>query len=287
VTPEEYAAKQAVISAAIANFIVQFAQFITQRALSPTEWVSVLKLIFPEVSRRRDDAAELGRQFYDYQRALAHPELPRNEVFLETYDFDRFVKSMDPARQLMSQADSQNGIVRLALQAVREVENAGRQQIIHAVQEDPATQILRGWARVATGRETCAWCLMLVSRGPTYLGADTAGLDLDDTSAQRMIAAGEDVSEYMEQWHSGCDCKVIPVFRQQDWVGKEAADRALELWIDATKVAQLSRKLGPSIKKSGKDKGRELTLNEETINVLRSMLDTGEINPAEYAALAA
>lgn len=44
------------------------------------------------------------------------------------------------------------------------------------------------WARVPTGSETCAWCLMLASRGFDYLSSDTA-------------RAGN---------HNGCDCMVVP-----------------------------------------------------------------------------
>lgn len=44
------------------------------------------------------------------------------------------------------------------------------------------------WARVPTGFETCAWCLMLASRGFDYLSSDTA-------------RAGN---------HNGCDCMVVP-----------------------------------------------------------------------------
>jgi len=287
-TPEEYAAQQAAISALTAKYVLQFGQFFTKPILSIAEWLGVLQLLFPEIQRRREESAALARVFYDYQRDLYHPELPRNDRFLEEYKFEKFVENMDVARQKMSQEDSPtDALGTLALRSVREVENAGRQQIIHAVQDEPNLKLLRGWARVATGRETCAWCLMLISRGPIYMAADTAGLDLDDESAARMIAAGEDVTEFMEQWHDGCDCKVVPVFRRQDWFGQKAADRALELWNDATKVATLARKIAPSTKKSGKDKGRELTLNEEVINILRDRLTNGDITPTEWAALAA
>lgn len=152
---------------------------------------------------------------------------------------------------------------------------------------------IRGWARVATGRETCAWCLMLISRGPTYLGADTAGLDLDETSAlaafrdaSDMETFFADISDYMEEWHVGCDCKVVPVFKSEHWFGEAEAKRALVLWNDATKTAKLLHKLGPT-KRSGKNKGKDLTLNEVVINVLRDRLNSGEISTSEFAALTA
>lgn len=287
--PEEYAAQQAAISAAIAKYVLTFGQFFTRPALAIADWLNLLSLLFPEVKRQRDEAAGLARLFYDSQRELHHPNLPTNARLLEPYEYQWFVENMDPVRQRMSQEDSPgDALPSLALRAVREVENGGRKQIIHAVQEDPNLKMLRGWARVATGRETCAWCLMLVSRGPIYMGADTAGLDLDDESAARMIAAGEDVSEFMEQWHDGCDCKVVPVFKQQGWAGQEAADRALDLWNDATKTAKLLIKLEPDRKHlAGKKKGKPFTLNEVVINVLRDRLTNGDITSTEWAALSA
>lgn len=359
-TPEEYAAQQAIISAAIARYVLSLAQFVTRPALAVSEWLRLLELIFPEISRRRDQSAALARTFYDSQREQFHPELPRNERPLEGTGFREFVSNMDPVRERMSQADSpQDAVAALALRAVREVENAGRQQTIHAVKNDddlkaflervrrgtpqetpvepepspvieaPAANerrqtnsrtinlierwaevnasrdetprpvlgydgepvrrsstLIQGWARVATGRETCAWCLMLVSRGPVYGAAARAGLDLEDDEAQEMIAAGEDVRPFMEQWHTGCDCKVIPVFDRENWYGKEAADRALELWNEATKEAISLEDTG-LVHKSGKKKGRPFTRNELAINALRRRLERGEISTSEFAALAA
>lgn len=286
-TPEEYAAQQAVISAAIARFVLSFGEFFASPFLTLAQWLRLLELLFPEIERKRTEAASLAREFYDYQRALHHPDLPRNDRPLEGTDFREFVSNMEPVRQRMSQADSrESALAALTLRAVREVENAGRQQIIHAVKNDPETRIVQGWARVATGRETCAWCLMLISRGPVYLGADRAGLDLDDTSAQQMIAAGEDVSEYMEQWHAGCDCKVVPVYDRQNWFGKAAQDRAAELWAEATKEAIALEDRGLK-HPSGKKKGKPFTRNELAINALRRRLERGEISTSEFAALAA
>lgn len=304
-SPEEYAARQALITAATANFVYQFGQFWARQALSITEWLKLLQFLFPEIRARRSEAALLAREFYDSQRLLSHPDLSLNQTPLVGSDFTTFVKSMDPARKRMQQADSpRDAVTLLTLRAVREVENAGRRQIISAVKEDPEldqkildykgqpvkTQsgLIRGWARVATGRETCAWCLMLISRGPVYYEPGTAGLDLDPESAAEMIAAGEDVSDYMEEWHAGCDCKVVPVFKNEDWAGQAAADAALELWKDATKEARQVLADDPDkVHKFGEKKGEPVTLNEEAINALRRRLERGDISMTEFAALAA
>ena len=48
------------------------------------------------------------------------------------------------------------------------------------------------FARVPTGTETCAFCLMLASRGAVYHTRKTAG--------------------EWRHFHRGCDCKVVPSF---------------------------------------------------------------------------
>ncbi|AXH47474.1 capsid maturation protease [Mycobacterium phage Hope4ever] len=291
--PEEYAAAQLLISAAVVRHVRNVAGFFAQPALTMFDWLRLLDLLFPEIQRRRTEASVLARRFYDSQRAQHHPDLPRNDRPLEGTTFEKFVENMDPARERMQQADTRgDALTHLTLRAVREVENAGRQQIIHAVENDPEPRVLRGWARVATGRETCAWCLMLISRGPTYVRAETAGLDLDTEHALELFENKDletyfaDISGEIKQWHTGCDCKVIPVFRNEDWFGKEAADRALDLWGDATKEAIALEDEG-LVHKSGKNKGQPFTRNELAINALRRRLERGEISAQQYAALAA
>ncbi|AGT20544.1 head assembly protease [Mycobacterium phage SarFire] len=291
--PEEYAAAQLLISAAVARHVRNVAGFFAHPALTMFDWLRLLDLLFPEIQRRRTEASVLARRFYDSQRAQHHPDLPRNDRPLEGTTFEKFVENMDPARERMQQADTRgDALTHLTLRAVREVENAGRQQIIHAVENDPEPRVLRGWARVATGRETCAWCLMLISRGPTYVRAETAGLDLDTEHALELFENNDqetyfaDIGGEIKQWHTGCDCKVIPVFRNEDWFGKEAADRALDLWGDATKEAIDLEDKG-LVHKSGKKKGQPFTRNELAINALRRRLERGEISAQQYAALAA
>ncbi|AOQ29370.1 capsid maturation protease [Mycobacterium phage Cueylyss] len=291
--PEEYAAAQLLISAAVVRHVRNVAGFFAQPALTMFDWLRLLDLLFPEIQRRRTEASVLARRFYDSQRAQHHPDLPRNDRPLEGSTFEVFVKNMDPARERMQQAETRgDALTHLTLRAVREVENAGRQQIIHAVENDPEPRVLRGWARVATGRETCAWCLMLISRGPTYVRAETAGLDLDTEHALELFENNDqetyfaDIGGEIKEWHTGCDCKVIPVFKNEDWFGKEAADRALDLWGDATKEAIALEDKG-LVHKSGKNKGQPFTRNELAINALRRRLERGEISAQQYAALAA
>ncbi|ATW60143.1 capsid maturation protease [Mycobacterium phage Ph8s] len=193
---------------------------------------------------------------------------------------------MQPARKDMSQADSpQSAVTKLTLTAVREVEMAGRRQIIGAVKNDPVQQIVQGWARVATGRETCAWCLMLISRGPEYTSTDSGGLHLDtETVVDLWDEAGGDLAKFrketkphIEEWHTGCDCLVVPVFDVENWIGKAAQERATQLWIDAGKEASRLIESGEA---------RSNNMNKETLNALRRRLSRGEITVPNYALAA-
>lgn len=290
--PEEYAAQQAIIASQAAQYTLSLGSYFRQGGLTASGWVQLLQLLFPVISQARTQSATLARTFYDSQRALHYPKLPRNDRPLEDYQFDWFVQNMEPARKLMSvETSPDHAMTTLALQATREVDNAGRRQVIHAVVYDPAltekqdvagddsgSRVIRGWARVATGEHPCAWCLMLVSRGPTFLGADTAGLDLDDFTAQKMLAAGEDVSDYMNEWHPGCKCRVVPVYKTESWAGSAAADKALKLWNEATKE-------GDALIASGD--ARTDNRNTEALNALRRRIYRGEITGSDYAGLAA
>lgn len=318
---DEYSAQQAVISASIVRYTLTFGQLFAKPKLTAAEWLALLTFIYPQVELHRQQSAILARTFYDSQREQHHPDLPRNDRILEGYSMDSFVRDMEPARKRMSQAESpQDAVGQVAAQAVRAVENAGRQQIIHAVEDDtdlaelqeqavakreeqgktteetpPDERVVRGWARVATGRETCAWCLMLISRGPVYLGADSAGLDLAnrdvqdlwDQSSGDLQAFFDSIGEHMEQWHPNCDCKVVPVFKTENWPGKAEADRALKAWNAATKIAIEEEIEDPDrTHNAGKDKGKTFTRNDRALNALRRALYDGQVDPADYAAAA-
>lgn len=124
------------------------------------------------------------------------------------------------------------------------------------------------WARVATGRETCAFCLILVSRGPVYQSAKSAGLNTSNENAMRLLQRGDEtaINAVMTRWHEGCDCRVVPVFDYNRWAGRAAQQRALELWMKYSKGAKNNR---------------------DAINRLRRALYHGEIDLDEFKKIAA
>jgi hypothetical protein len=332
VNADQHATMQRILAENTVAYASQFANLFQAASLSRMEWLKLLALLYPQVKDFQERSAALAREFYDSERGVFHPELPRHNVLLEPYTFQWFVKNMEPARKLLSAEKSPPAAVtRFALQVASEVIDSGREQIIHSVQSDDAVKEkvaafeqrseklsydlkisfgprpevpeveytgpklvasqgenrpVLGWARIATGRETCAWCLMLVSRGAVYYSAQNAGLKLDDESAKDAILGGTDVSDLMAEWHVGCDCLVVPVFDLANWSGKEAADRALELWVEADEEAERFVEENPGrVHKTGKKRGLSYTKNEEIQLALRRKIDRGEISPQEWAAL--
>lgn len=88
--------------------------------------------------------------------------------------------------------------------------DAAARQLNSTIMANAARDRGRGvrFARVATGRETCAFCYMLASRGAVYRTRETAG--------------------QFDHYHRRCDCKVVPGFEDDpDAVLVEGHDPAI------------------------------------------------------------
>lgn len=77
------------------------------------------------------------------------------------------------------------------------VAQPGRDTIVQNTASDVSHP---GWARVPTGRETCAFCLMLASRGAMY----------DSEKSARYKRSGG-------RYHGRCDCVATPVWSESDY----------------------------------------------------------------------
>lgn len=75
-----------------------------------------------------------------------------------------------------------------------------------------------GWARVLTGAESCGFCQMLASRGPVYRSEQTASR----------------IGGSQKAYHDNCDCEVVLVREDQDWVGREEYEALEQLWASST-----------------------------------------------------
>ncbi len=93
------------------------------------------------------------------------------------------------------------------------VQTVGRLTMQRAVASDPTKP---RWARVPRGAKTCAFCLMLASRGFAYLSEDTAGRQM--------------------QYHTDCDCDIVPSWGKAKLRGYDP-DKLKMLWEDAKEQA--------------------------------------------------
>jgi hypothetical protein len=298
VTVEEYAAAQAAITAAMVSTVLRIARLFRLPALTPFDWENLLDLLFPTIEKARARSAELGRSFYDAQREEHHPELPRHNTFTAEYRREWLSEAMRPVqREFAKPGASESALARLALQASKEVENGGRRTIMRAVDTD---RVVQGWARVATGRETCGFCLTMVSRGPEYLSAEGAGLDADDTTALNMwdavqnaltdsekATAERELADLMVKWHTGCDCKVVPVFNRADWPGRQEYLRAREIWKTYSRLVAKDPALQkPQNGNQNAPNDHEWSYNDAVIAAIRRALTGGEIEMSDYAIAA-
>lgn len=251
-TYEAYVAAQARINRWLFTVLWLLFSALMVPRLSRGEWESALARAYPLVERARRESAVLAREFYDAERERQTGDDERHDFYLAPYEPGWFEEVMEPVRERMSKRQTtQDEVEAVVGRAEKEVENGGRRTQLWAVDSDPQAI---GWARVQGGNESCAFCLMLISRGPVYKSAKSAGLDLDDIEAVelwRQIDSHPDNSAEAQaayetlakRWHPNCDCKVVPVFNENTWSGRDSYLAALELWKERARGKSGSEKL--------------------------------------------
>lgn len=105
-------------------------------------------------------------------------------------------------RQLPDEFDLDRMLGKLQGPLQRLIRQTGRQTIDQSVRADPAKPRV---ARVPMGAETCAFCLVLASRGPVYRSATTAGHDTKyhdfDDCEQVVVWGDEELPEGYDPGH--------------------------------------------------------------------------------------
>lgn len=265
----EYSRTQRSITARAVQLILQILFPYQGIPLTQTSWRFIVRGMFPIVDSARRESAMLMRQFYDSQR-LEHLGNDDYNLDLPSYELAWLEESLQPIFREARVIEFDEGkTVETALRVAKEVENGGRRMALNAVRGETRRV---GFARVATGRETCAFCLMLVSRGPVYKTELKAGAKHEGAAEileQRNDFSDEELDELMTRWHPGCDCKVVPVFDENNWVGYDDWKRMEKIWMDETRGFA----------------GARFTKNDK-LNAFRRAIERGDINPAEFAAAA-
>lgn len=237
-------AVNAVKTRLIPRFLAIFLPWIG-RPLSAPQYRALVTAAYPIVEEARTEVSELARQFYDSERERVIGALNATGVFpqpvepvdLAHYEPSWLAEALQPVEKKVTKGTpvSLKLVSRATSEAVKEVENGGRKTIRDGVKGR------HGWARVAGGGSSCGFCAMLISRGPVYESAKSAGLKLDDTQAYEILDRIEDpnddlgngsLDDLVNRWHANCDCKIVPVFDEGNWTGRDEYLEAEEIWKD-------------------------------------------------------
>lgn len=265
----EYSRLQRSITARAVQAILNI--FIPYRGTRITElsWRFIVRGIFPVVDSARRESAILMREYYDSQR-LEHLGDNDYNIDIPSYELAWLEESLRPVFNGARVIDFDDAkVVETSLRVAKEVENGGRRTALNAVRGEKRRV---GFARVATGRETCAFCLMLVSRGPVYKSELKAGAKHEGAAEileTKNDVSDEELDDLMTRWHPGCDCKVVPVFDEDNWQGRDDFLRMEEIWKKETKGFY----------------GAQFTKNDK-LNAFRRAIERGEIDPSQFAAAA-
>lgn len=156
---------------------------------------AVLEAAFPDlIQTYGSTAALLAVDFYDELRGVA-PSVERfRSVMAEDVNVEQAqAKARWAIGPLFGVADPAQALNNLVLGTDHLVKQFSRDTIAKNTAKDPSRAM---YARVPGGRDTCAFCLMLASRGAVY-GSSSA--------------AGE-----MNKYHGKCDCVPTPVWSADD-----------------------------------------------------------------------
>ncbi|MFE3461362.1 hypothetical protein ACFXKD_27780 [Nocardiopsis aegyptia] len=206
-TPEEYQRRRATASLGLLGALRPLARLLRPRP-SRAEWDAWVQAAYPAVYQSRLEHWQLAQAFYreERQRAtgLAGPvDFPRRNYPPEALNAG-LTQMVRPRLDALEEDDP---VPTVLVEEVLEVADrhaaaGGREAMVDAARHDPEAL---GYARIAVGAETCAFCLMLVSRGPVYK-SESAALLRDGTG---------------EPYHDRCDCIAVPVFDRASWPGRD------------------------------------------------------------------
>lgn len=212
-----------------------FTPFLTRRS-----WNQMLRALYPVMKQFRDESTTLAREFYDANRAR-ETDLPRHDIFKDDYyPIEWFAEAMEPVyRDFKRTGNVDAAILQGSGRLSKVIEDAARRTIIQGVQTDTSAPV-RGWARYDPEPPTCSFCLMMISRGPVYMDAANAGLDLDDESAEELWQRNDVAAmrAMMNRWHPHCTCVAVPVYRRSGYATEAQEKAALEIYNRARRAAE-------------------------------------------------
>lgn len=201
--PGEYRDQQNLITRPVIALVLELLSPVdVARGITDEQWLALVALLFPTVVNARAQAEALAAAFYGSQNpAGTAPDWEPPEYTAQNLETalsrhrDRF---LDPVTQPQA-------VVAMAATAARHVDQAGREYVIGASGLDEADV---RWARYDPYPPSCAFCTLLISRGPVYWSTS---------------------SEFKA--HDKDTCVAVPVFGD-DWPGREQFEAAEAFYIE-------------------------------------------------------
>jgi hypothetical protein len=206
-------AQDGVIAPVVKTAGVVLAQ-LPYKPLKDSEWAKLILLLFPMVARARAESVVLAREFY----ASLAPHHSAPDVPDPYYDPTALSKALSvprvPAvaqssvRDYLADPDHAEAAVGTGAAVVgHHAQQASREWTIDATSADDIR-----FGRYDPEGETCGFCRLLISRGPVY----------------RSAVSGNFKS------HPRCTCLAVPVFDENDWIGKDQYEAADALYRKTT-----------------------------------------------------
>jgi hypothetical protein len=205
VTPDELrVAQNEVMRPPVAATLVVLRQ-LPAGPLAPGVWAKLVAALFPGVVTARRQSVALARTYYASQNPKGTAPRVPEDVYapaMLSKTLERFAR---PGLELPETAPK--AAVHGAAAVGRHVDQAGREFVAKASSADDIR-----FARYDPYGETCAFCKLLISRGPVYLSQTSGAF----------------------QSHPQCTCVAVPVFDEGDWPGREQYLEAEQQYVETT-----------------------------------------------------
>jgi hypothetical protein len=231
--------KQALLGRMLSALVYVFRQFITP-FMTPRQWIEFLRVTYRIMKQHRDEATELAREFYDDNRAEQLPDVEPQKIFKDDhYPIEWFQETMAPVLERFERTRNVDAAIQeTSARIVKVVEDAGRRTILRGLSEDVDAPI-RGFARFDPRPPTCAFCTMMISRGPVY-SHDTAGFKGSQETAAELWRENDTdaMNELMHKWHPDCTCIAVPVYKLSGYPTERQELDAFEIYKEARKRAK-------------------------------------------------
>lgn len=219
-TPNQFRQAQTALIRPLIVALMRLLGLVSGKPLTDAQKADLAAALADVVNPARRTASSNAWALYTELRPSGLSEI--GQPSLTDVPVNYFTKVLDTFLADLESERPEGAQTRIAQTATRMVENAARDTIIGASTYDEDAV---AWARVLTGAESCGWCAMLASRGPVYESRKSAG--------------------EKDEWHLGCDCLAVPVFRGQEtsWPGYDEFQKLEQLWSGSIKGARGKRAL--------------------------------------------